>query len=137
MLKLETLQSCSSCATKIASAEGQSNGDGTFLCLACQAAIKSAAPAADRESSPRNCTFCDQIITRKDCHRNRYGEYVCLECKKKGKRWSSRRRFFRVAKRFLKFFIIGLISVSAASGYVWLMVQIMNRISQPRPPAND
>jgi hypothetical protein len=137
MSDLETLKPCDSCGVNVPSARGQENGDGKFLCLACCPVSQTVLPAMNHEDSQRRCNFCDQVIARKDCHRNRYGEYVCLECSKKGKRWSSRRRFLKVAKRLLRFALIALIGVSAASGYVWLMIKIMNRISQTPPPPND
>ena len=30
-------------------------------------------------------------MTRHNCHKNRYGEYVCRSCRKAGKHWTRRR----------------------------------------------
>jgi len=135
MADLDSLKACDSCGAKVPAPDGHENGK--FLCPACHALTQSAAPATKREDSPRRCAFCDRIVARKDCHRNRYGEYVCLECQKKGLRWSSRRRFVKVAKKLLRYALIGLIGVSVAAVYVWFIIKVIAFVAQAPPPAND
>jgi len=47
------------------------------------------------------CVFCGNVVSRRDCHRNRYGEYVCLACFAQGKRWSAKTLLQRAMRRFL------------------------------------
>src|SRR5262245_8830084 len=94
-------------------------------------------PETKTEDSQRRCVFCGQLVARKDCHKNRYGEYICRGCQKKGKRWTHQSRFLNVSKKILRFVLIGLVGLSLASGYVWFMIKIMNQVSPSPPPAND
>jgi hypothetical protein len=50
----------------------------------------------------RNCVGCGREVARPECHRNRYGEYVCRDCQAKGFRYSTSRRLGFQLKRFLK-----------------------------------
>lgn len=34
------------------------------------------------------CSACGATIERKDCHRNRYSEYICRECHAAGKKFT-------------------------------------------------
>lgn len=33
---------------------------------------------------PRKCSGCGVTVARRDCHKNRYGEYVCRTCQAAG-----------------------------------------------------
>jgi hypothetical protein len=38
----------------------------------------------------RKCFSCGASVLRQDCHKNRYGEYVCRACQASGVRFSKR-----------------------------------------------
>lgn len=42
----------------------------------------------------RVCSVCGAVVERKDCHKNRFGEYICHKCQLAGKtlKWHQRLR---------------------------------------------
>ena len=45
----------------------------------------------------RVCTSCGATVQRRECHKNRYSEYICRNCQSDGIRftWRARYRFYR------------------------------------------
>jgi hypothetical protein len=51
------------------------------------------------ETRMKTCVGCGATVARRDCHRNRYGEYVCRTCQEAGIRFSpARSRVYRLTK---------------------------------------
>ena len=68
----------------------------------------------------RVCTGCGTKVARQDCHRNRYGEYICRPCQaagfKFGWRQGLRHRFqyvFRQYALWAAYVLLGLLAVGA------------------------
>ncbi len=81
---------CVSCGKDLTGQYYRENRRGLPLCVACDCAqVKRSGHSA--RAGTRKCSFCCEQVNRHKCHKNRYGEYVCLSCLKKGKRWSRRR----------------------------------------------
>lgn len=51
-------------------------------------------------SKVHTCAICTRQIERQECHRNRYGEYICKICQTRGHRYSSKGKIARI-KRYL------------------------------------
>lgn len=49
-------------------------------------------PRNDEQGRIRQCATCAQSVERKDCHRNRFGEYICRQCQARGIRFSPQTR---------------------------------------------
>jgi len=39
-----------------------------------------------------NCSSCNALVEREDCHKNRYGEYICKKCQGAGVRFTRAHR---------------------------------------------
>jgi hypothetical protein len=52
-------------------------------------------PAASKflPATSKVCSSCRLVVARSDCHKNRYGEYICRACQASGVRFTRRRRF--------------------------------------------
>ena len=56
-------------------------------------------PQADgRTPDLRECAFCARQVERKNCHRNRYREYICRECQSSGRRFTIRGKLHKATK---------------------------------------
>jgi hypothetical protein len=62
---------------------------------------------------PRTCVGCGTVVSRRDSHRNRYGEYVCRSCEASGIKFSTYQRVRRWLKR------------TAPRGLLWIGVLIL------------
>ena len=51
------------------------------------------------DNIPRKCAICAREVTRQDCHRNRYKEYICRTCQAKGHKFSVHNRLARTKRR--------------------------------------
>ena len=47
----------------------------------------------------KTCSACKKSIERKDCHENRYGEYICRSCQSDGVKVTRRQRFLNLKKK--------------------------------------
>ena len=60
----------------------------------------------------RSCAGCRQLVAREDCHRNRYGEYICKSCQSKGIRFTWPNRLRDYLRR--TFFTLSVVAISGA-----------------------
>jgi hypothetical protein len=74
------------------------------------------------------CAICHAVVERKDCHRNRYRQYICHTCQAAGLKTTWQRRFrkwtkleMRKAAQFLA--VAGVVVV-----FVWLFFNFLARI---------
>ena len=69
------------------------------------------------------CSSCRLVVARTDCHRNRYGEYICRACQASGVRFTRRRKFgFHGGRLFtgvwLGLTVVVLLSLVSFTAYV-------------------
>ena len=48
------------------------------------------------------CFACSISVDRKDCHKNRYDEYICRKCQSAGVKITLRRRLLNLKKKLQK-----------------------------------
>ena len=60
------------------------------------------APATSSSNVTKSCASCGVDVARQDCHRNRYGEYICRTCQAAGIRFSPQRRRFHWLHRLVQ-----------------------------------
>ncbi|MBK9574037.1 MAG: hypothetical protein IPO43_15545 [Rhodoferax sp.] len=67
----------------------------------------------------RQCAACGQVVARRDCHKNRYAEYICHACQATGIRFTppGRRQYF--LKRLRAPVLVGLGVVSVVLLVLW------------------
>jgi hypothetical protein len=72
----------------------------------------------------KKCSACGAVVQRKDCHKNRYGEYICRECQAKGVLFTPRRRLLRDGKKWLIRFLLMLVATGAVTLFFWWIGQL-------------
>ncbi len=65
---------CAGCGTPLPGGQGRLQTDGRTFCEPCH----------HRRHRLRACAACGAMVSRQDCHRNRYGEYICRTCQSAG-----------------------------------------------------
>ena len=68
----------------------------------------------------RVCYTCGATVRRKDCHKNRYSEYICRRCQAAGKKFTSRGRRRHIMKRALPVFLWGSAVASLLLVAMWM-----------------
>jgi hypothetical protein len=90
---------CASCGKDLTGQYYRENRKGLPVCVACDCAqVKRSGHSG--VGGTRKCSFCHKQMKRRKCHKNRYGEYVCLSCLEKGRRWSRRRALWAAAWKY-------------------------------------
>ena len=51
--------------------------------------------------APKACAACGKIVARRDCHKNRYDEYLCKTCRAGGIKFTQGARLRQKSKRVL------------------------------------
>jgi hypothetical protein len=74
------------------------------------------------------CSTCGTNVERKDCHRNRFGEYICRSCQAAGVKFSWRRRLHRLTQKTLRKILWGLTGVSIVVVFVWMFFNFLARM---------
>lgn len=69
------------------------------------------------------CSSCRLVVTRTDCHKNRYGEYICRACQASGVRFTRRAKFGFLGGRLLTWIwlslaVLALLSLVSFAVYV-------------------
>jgi hypothetical protein len=128
MSKSETLKPCDSCGVRVRAPNGHESSDGTFFCPACYST-----PAARSLDAPRRCSVCDQVVARKDCHRDPDGKYVCQTCDKKRIRQTPRRRIVRGAGMIIRYALVAVVAILIVIAFLWLCVFVLERATAPPP----
>jgi len=67
----------------------------------------------------RQCAACSKIVARKDCHKNRYAQYICHACQATGIRFTpqGRRRYWM--RRLRAPLLIGLALLCLLALLLW------------------
>ncbi len=69
----------------------------------------------------RICSACGATVARYDCHKNRYGEYICRKCQRAGIKFTWRLR--NLKKWAVPAF---LLSLSVAALAMWAFYRAFN-----------
>lgn len=74
------------------------------------------------------CAACRLWVSREDCHRNRYNEYICKSCQAKGIRFTWHNRLRDYARRFAT--TLSIVAVSGAIGMfiLWIFYSVFMRL---------
>jgi recombinational DNA repair protein (RecF pathway) len=71
------------------------------------------------------CAACGATVDRKDCHRNRYGEYICRKCSAAGIKFTWHRRLRHLAKAKLRKFLPMLPVAGLALLLIWVLYEAL------------
>ena len=71
-------------------------------------------------NEPKICSVCGLTVARRDCHKDRYGNYICKNCQAAGAKPGWRQRLLRGARRVVRGFWLGLAGVMAAGVLAWI-----------------
>ena len=74
------------------------------------------------------CFKCDAMVARTDCHKNRFGEYVCRSCQAAGVKASWVQRMRQMSKKMLRQVLLWLAGAGLAAIFVWLFFGFMARM---------
>jgi len=67
----------------------------------------------------KKCSACGEVVRRRDCHKNRYGEYICRQCQAKGIRFTPWRVFLHNGKKWLISFLLLLVATAIVILLFW------------------
>lgn len=67
----------------------------------------------------RVCSACGTSVAREDCHKNRYGEYICRECQSAGIKFVRRGPPSNVMRLVIQVFLFGLTVASLVFFVTW------------------
>lgn len=70
--------------------------------------------------STRVCSACGTTVDRKDCHKNRYSEYICRKCQSDGIRFAKRGRLHRLLRWVVPLFFMALITGGLLMLAIWM-----------------
>lgn len=73
----------------------------------------------------RKCSGCGLTVARGDCHRNRYGEYLCRNCQAAGMKFTGAVRLRRWRRRTPSVILWSLTGVVALALAIWLLYGFM------------
>ncbi|MDO9198963.1 hypothetical protein [Rhodoferax sp.] len=62
----------------------------------------------NRRNMLRVCSVCGAVVERKDCHKNRFGEYICRKCQAAVTTLKWHQRLRLLMKGMLPKFLLGL-----------------------------
>ena len=87
-------------------------------------------PHSSQSGSLRVCSSCAATVDRKNCHRNRYSQYICQRCQEAGVRFLPRKRQGSSGRRryVLKWTLSVFFLVVAVAGLV-LPILWMNTLT--------
>ena len=75
----------------------------------------------------KRCATCGNNVERKDCHKNRFGEYICRTCQAAGLKATPLRKQRHVTKKMLKKMARwALLGMAAAVTYVVVVKMLFN-----------
>jgi hypothetical protein len=76
-----------------------------------------------RPDMSRVCSPCGETVARHDCHKNRYGEYICRKCQRAGIKFTWRQRLRQLRKWTPPAFLLYLAIVTLV---MWLLYRVFN-----------
>lgn len=73
----------------------------------------------DHSDMSRVCSACGTSVAREECHKNRYGEYICRECQSVGIKFVRRGPPSNVMRLVIPVFVFGLTVASLVFFVTW------------------
>jgi hypothetical protein len=67
----------------------------------------------------RICSACGTVVARKECHKNRYGEYICRECQSAGIKFVRQRQPGNPMRLVIQVFLFGFAVASLLFLVTW------------------
>lgn len=84
----------------------------------------------------KQCAGCGIEVARQDCHRNRYGEYICRSCQQTGFRYTKQKKRQYLLVRITRYALLGLAFIALAGALALAAYVLFDRASSPpAPPA--
>ncbi len=82
----------------------------------------------------RVCAGCKKEVPRQDCHRNRYGEYICRSCQAGGLKFTWPHALTGLLQRGLKKYGTRLLYVLVALCVIGIFFAVLDRFSSAPAP---
>lgn len=79
-----------------------------------------------QHDTTKTCSSCGTKVARQDCHKNRFGEYICRNCQQAGVVATRNSRFWAWVKRALRrsaWGLVGTVIVLAILSLLFLFSQ--------------
>ena len=92
---------------------------------------------ASEAKAPRLCAGCGKEVEHGHYRQNRYGEYVCGDCMRKGFKFSTRRTIVHVARRAVKLGRRLAARVVIAVLLLAALYFVMDRLTNPPAPVTE
>lgn len=102
---------CRSCGTDVSQAPRWKNFNNEYLCEICFPRWTGRIEL----QSLRCCAYCRDTVARCNCHKNRYGEYICRKCSDAGRRESRKVWLKRASRRVRRWIGYGFAAAIAAA----------------------
>ena len=73
----------------------------------------------------KKCSVCGTTVRRRDCHKNRYGEYICRPCQANGMRFTPRRQLIHGGKKWVIRFVALVLMTGVFVVLFWWLGQLL------------
>jgi hypothetical protein len=87
--------------------------------------MRESADFPDRPDMYKVCSACAATVERKDCHRNRYGEYICRKCRTAGITFTWHRRLRYLMKPVLRKYLPVLPIAGLTLLVIWVLYEAL------------
>lgn len=77
----------------------------------------------------KECSLCGSNVARKDCHKNRYAQYICRPCQAAGGKAAWRLRLKQQANTVLRRSGWRLAAAGAVLVLVWLFFRVLDHVN--------
>ena len=74
------------------------------------------------------CFKCGATVARRECHKNRFGEYVCRTCQAAGIKASWAQRLRQMSKKMFRQVLLWLAGAAVAALFVWMFFGFLARM---------
>lgn len=74
---------------------------------------------------PRTCSGCGATVSRRDCHKNRYGEYLCRSCQASGMKFTRTKQLRHWAGHTPAILMWSLVGAALVALAVWALYAIV------------
>jgi hypothetical protein len=68
------------------------------------------------------CFKCGETVERRDCHKNRFGEYICRSCQAGGVKASWYRPLSKIVKMMFRQILLWLAGAAVIALFVWMFI---------------
>jgi hypothetical protein len=74
------------------------------------------------------CATCGTHVEREDCHKNRFGEYICRNCQEAGIKFTWKQRLRQLTKTTVRRIVWSLTFTAIAVVFVWMFFNFLARM---------